>query len=108
MQLTRLGINALIVEDAPSKAGLWVLHLSPAGARFEQADDLAGLGVYDTASCLLSQYGQYVAIALIGPAGEMRLTGAGILNLDKDRVPSRINARGGLGALMGSKGLKAS
>ena len=32
---------------------------------------------------------------------------AGIQNLDKDRVPSRIAARGGLGAVMGSKGLKA-
>jgi aldehyde:ferredoxin oxidoreductase len=37
----------------------------------------------------------------------MRLASAGIQNLDKDRRPSRINARGGLGAVMGSKGLKA-
>jgi aldehyde:ferredoxin oxidoreductase len=35
------------------------------------------------------------------------LKAAGIQNIDKDRVPSRINARGGLGAVMGSKGLKA-
>lgn len=107
LQLTRLGIKALIIEDSPPETGLWVLHLSPAGARFDRAGDLAGTGVYETASRLLSRYGQHVAIALIGPAGEMRLTGAGIQNLDKDRVPSRINARGGLGALMGSKGLKA-
>jgi aldehyde:ferredoxin oxidoreductase len=32
---------------------------------------------------------------------------AGIQNIDKDRVPARIAARGGLGAVMGSKGLKA-
>jgi aldehyde:ferredoxin oxidoreductase len=37
----------------------------------------------------------------------MKLKAAGIQNLDKDRVPSRIAARGGLGAVMGSKGLKA-
>jgi len=37
----------------------------------------------------------------------MRMKSAGIQNLDKDKVPSRIAARGGLGAVMGSKGLKA-
>jgi aldehyde:ferredoxin oxidoreductase len=37
----------------------------------------------------------------------MRMKSAGIQNLDKDRVPSRIAARGGLGAVMGTKGLKA-
>jgi aldehyde:ferredoxin oxidoreductase len=37
----------------------------------------------------------------------MRLSGAGIQNIDRDGVPSRIAARGGLGAVMGSKGLKA-
>jgi aldehyde:ferredoxin oxidoreductase len=56
---------------------------------------------------LIQKYGDKVAIALIGPGGEMRLKAAGIQNLDKDRVPSRIAARGGLGAVMGSKGLKA-
>jgi aldehyde:ferredoxin oxidoreductase len=37
----------------------------------------------------------------------MELRAAGIQNLDKDGVPSRIAARGGLGALMGSKRIKA-
>jgi aldehyde:ferredoxin oxidoreductase len=56
---------------------------------------------------LVRTYGENVAIALIGPGGEMRMKAAGIQNLDKDRVPSRIAARGGLGAVMASKGLKA-
>lgn len=107
LQLSHLGIKALIIEDSPVEPGWWVLHLSAAGARFERADDLAGKGVYQVAPPLLERYGDKVAIALIGPGGEMRLSAAGIQNLDKDRVPSRIAARGGLGALMGSKGLKA-
>jgi aldehyde:ferredoxin oxidoreductase len=78
MQLTRLGIKVLILEDVPEKSGWWVLHLSPAGARFEPADDLAGKGVYATAPVLLDRYGQHVALALIGPGGEMRLSSAGI------------------------------
>jgi len=106
LHMTLLGIKALILEDLPAEPGLWVLHLSLEGARFDRADDLAGLGVYETARRLLEIYGEKVAIALIGPGGEMKMAAAGIQNLDKERVPSRIAARGGLGAVMGSKGLK--
>jgi aldehyde:ferredoxin oxidoreductase len=106
LKMARLGIRALILEHQGS-GGLQVLHLSREGARFEPAADLAGLGVTETAERLLRRYGEQVAISLIGPAGEMRLSAAGIQNLDGDHVPSRIAARGGLGAVMGSKGLKA-
>ncbi len=102
-----MGIHALIIEDMPKEDGYWVLHLSLNGAKWEKADDLAGVGVYETAPKLLEKYGDKVAIALIGPGGEMRMKSAGIQNIDKDKVPSRIAARGGLGAVMGSKGLKA-
>jgi len=107
LQMTLLGIKAMILEGLPAEPGLWVLHLSLQGARFDRADDLKGLGVYETARHLLEKYGKKVAIALIGPGGEMKMTAAGIQNLDKDKVPSRFAARGGLGAVMGSKGLKA-
>ncbi len=107
LQMAYLGLKALIVEGQPAEPGWWLLHLDADGASFEPADDLAGLGVFEAAPPLLERYGDKVAIALIGPGGEMRLAGAGIQNIDKDRVPSRINARGGLGAVMGSKGLKA-
>jgi aldehyde:ferredoxin oxidoreductase len=107
LQMMMLGIKALIVEDRPAKSGWWILHVSVNGIRFEPADDLIGLGVYETAPRLLERYGEKVAIALIGPGGEMLMASAGIQNLDKDGCPSRIAARGGLGAVMGSKGLKA-
>lgn len=102
-----MGIHALILEDMPEQGGYWVLHLSLNGAEWEKADDLAGLGVYETAPKLLERYGDKIAISLIGPGGEMRMKSAGIQNIDKDQVPARIAARGGLGAVMGSKGLKA-
>ena len=107
LHMTHMGIHALIFEDQPKDDGYWVLHLSLNGAKWEKADDLVGLGVYDTAQKLIGKYGEKVAIALIGPGGEMRMKSAGIQNLDKDKVPARIAARGGLGAVMGSKGLKA-
>jgi len=107
MQLTLLGIKTLIIEGLPGDPGLWLLELDKDGGRFQKVDDLKGLGVYETAQRLREKYGSKVGIALIGPGGEMLLKAAGIQNLDKDGVPARIAARGGLGALMGSKGLKA-
>jgi len=108
LHMTHMGIHALIIEDLPKEDGFWVLHLSLAnGAKWERADELVGLGVYATAPKLIEKFGDKVAIALIGPGGEMKLKAAGIQNIDKDRVPARIAARGGLGAMMGSKGLKA-
>ena len=115
LHMAMMGMHSLIIEDQPKEDGFWVLHLSLGGARWEKADDpslfsgqsLTGLGVYATAPKLLEKYGDKVAIALIGPGGEMKMKSAGIQNIDKDKIPSRIAARGGLGAVMGSKGLKA-
>ena len=107
LHMSHMGIHALIIEDEPAAAGFWILHLSLAEAKWDKADHLAGLGVYESARRLLEAYGDKVAIALIGPGGEMKMKAAGIENLDKDRVPSRIAARGGLGAVMACKGLKA-
>ncbi|NOH02951.1 MAG: aldehyde ferredoxin oxidoreductase [Chloroflexi bacterium] len=107
LHMSHMGIHALIIEDQPKEEGFWVLHLSLNGAKWEKADHLAGLGVYETAPKLLEKYGDKVAIALIGPGGEMKMKSAGIQNIDKDKVPARIAARGGLGAVMGLKGLKA-
>lgn len=107
LQLAQLGIKALILEDMPDEPGWWVIHLSPDGVRFDEADDLAGLGAFEATPRLLERYGDKNAIALIGPGGEMQMAGAGIQNIDKDGVPSRISARGGLGAVMGSKRIKA-
>lgn len=107
LHMTHMGIHVLIIEDQPAEEGYWILRLSLQGAQWERADGLTGLGVYETALQLVAKYGDKVAIALIGPGGEMRMKAAGIQNLDKDKVPARIAARGGLGAVMGSKGLKA-
>ena len=107
LALAYLGIHALILEDKPADSGVTVIHMSKDGARFDDGSEFAGLGVYEVAPKLLGKYGKDVAIALIGPSGEIGLASAGVQNIDKDGVPSRIAARGGLGAVMGSKGIKA-
>lgn len=105
--LVKLGIKALILEEKTDQEHWSIIHLSNAGVRFDPAEPFVGMGVYQTAERLIEIYGEQVAIALIGPGGEMKLKAAGIQNLDKDSVPSRIAARGGLGAVMGSKNIKA-
>lgn len=114
LHMATMGIHALILEDQPPGDDWWVLHLSVNGATWERtfrvSEDpkgLVGLGVYASAEKLLERCGDKVAIALIGPGGEMGMKAAGIQNLDKDKIPSRIAARGGLGAVMGSKRIKA-
>ena len=112
LQMVYLGIKTLIVEDMPTEPGWWVLHVSAKGVRFDKAEDggergVVGLGVHDAAHRLVEKYGSHVALSLIGQGGEMKMCAAGIQNLDKDHRPSRIAARGGLGAVMGSKGIKA-
>jgi aldehyde:ferredoxin oxidoreductase len=107
LQLSHLGIKALIIEGKPIESGLWLLHISKSGVKFESASEFVGMGVYEVVPELMDRYGKKVAIALIGPGGEIGAFAAGIQNVDKDRVPSRIAARGGIGAVMGSKGVKA-
>lgn len=107
LHMATMGIHALIIEDQPKGSDLWVLHISLTGEKWEKAAYLAGLGVYESTQRLIEKYGDKVAISLIGPGGEMKMKSAGIQNIDKDRIPSRIAARGGLGAVMASKGLKA-
>jgi aldehyde:ferredoxin oxidoreductase len=107
LSLAHLGIKALIVEDKPNDDDWSIITIDHQGFSFEPAGDLVGCGVYESGKKLVERFGNKIAAAIIGPGGEMQLLSAGIENFDKDNVPSRIAARGGLGALMGSKKIKA-
>ena len=101
----RMGIRAIVVEGQPA-AGSFTLEIDTQGARLVPADDLAGKGAYATTDALIAKYGN-VGVCCVGPAGEQKMAMAGICFNDmKDRA-SRYAGRGGLGAVMGSKGLKA-
>lgn len=106
-RLAQNGLRAVIIEGQ-SPAGRWYMAIiGPEGCRLEPADHLAGLGTYATAEQLFARYGKKAALAVIGQAGEQCLNVAGICNTDPEGRPTRICARGGMGAVMGSKGLKA-
>jgi aldehyde:ferredoxin oxidoreductase len=105
--LGRLAISAIVVEGQPEKGKLYKLVVGKDKADLLPADDLAGLGNYDTVAALQGEYGDKVAYCSVGQAGEWRLAGASVAFSDREVRPTRHAGRGGMGALMGSKGLKA-
>ncbi len=105
--IAKLGIKAIVVEGQPQEKGkFYLLKITKDGAELLPADDIAGKGMYEVDTILKERFGK-VAIIGIGPAGEMRMTNAGISVNDMENRPGRYAGRGGMGAVMGSKGLKA-
>ena len=104
--LGRLGIRAIVVEDLPQDDHSYVLIVSPDEIKLEVRDDLKYLGTYDTTNKLLEQYGNRASVLCIGPAGERMLKASSVAVSDP-QGELKFAARGGLGAVMGSKGLKA-
>jgi aldehyde:ferredoxin oxidoreductase len=106
-KLARLGIHALVIEGQITGGRWCILNVTPAGLELLDASKLAGQTIYESVACLGARRSSHIAILAIGPAGEMRLSAANIGVTDMDGVPARHAGRGGLGAIMGSKGLKA-
>ncbi len=105
-RMSNLGLRAIIIEGMSAEKNL-VLEICRDSARIVHRPGIAHKKVYDAARSLQEEYGKDWGIIVIGPAGEMGLASACINNADQDGIPSRANGRGGLGAVMGSKGVKA-
>ena len=102
--LGRLGLFGLTITG---RAPDWkVLVLGEDGARLEDGREFLGLGVHAVTAELRRRYPRS-AVAAIGPVGEAQGLLAGIAITDADGVPGRLAGRGGLGAVMGAKRLKA-
>ena len=102
-QLYIAGFNLYGISDD------WiVIHLKKDGTvSFDDASDYMGLGNFEAAEKLHAKYGKKVSLALCGPVGEYKGNLAGIAFSDKENRPARLAARGGVGAVMGSKRVKA-
>ncbi len=74
---------------------------------FDDASPYLGKGNFEVAEMLHEKYGKKVSLGLCGPVGEYQGLLAGIAFSDNDRRPTRLAARGGVGAVMGSKKVKA-
>ena len=105
--LGKLGIKVVVVEGRALKGNWLILRIHGDSAELLPAGDAQGLGTYATSDLLQGQYGAGSTVISIGQAGEMHMGGAGICVTGEGGQRSNHAARGGLGAVMGSKGLKA-
>jgi aldehyde:ferredoxin oxidoreductase len=105
--LQKLGYRVIVVKGQPADADKrYGLEVDQTGVRVVPADDTKGLWNYALCERLYQRYPQTASFISVGPAGEMRLSGASVACTDEKGRPARHAARGGLGAVMGSKGLK--
>ncbi|MEJ5300657.1 MAG: aldehyde ferredoxin oxidoreductase C-terminal domain-containing protein [Thermodesulforhabdaceae bacterium] len=104
--LARLGYAAIVLEGKPQQDKLYKIFINKDGIKVEPADDLRGLPNYDLIEKVKAQYGDKIACISIGTAGEMKLSAASIACTDPELRPTRHCGRGGVGAVMGSKGVK--
>ncbi|MFK5953190.1 MAG: aldehyde ferredoxin oxidoreductase C-terminal domain-containing protein [Desulfobacterium sp.] len=107
-KLAALNIYAIVVEGLPSKDEKWsLLMLDDSGAKLVSASKYMGMDNYDLVAQLRVDFGDDIATISIGQAGERGYLNSTVQMSDPEGRPARAAARGGLGALMGSKGLKA-
>jgi len=103
----RLGYAAIVLEGKPADDRLYKIIVNKDGVTIEPADELKGLGNYAAVEKLAAKYGNKVACITIGQAGEMKMSAASVAFTDVEQRPTRHAGRGGVGAVMGAKGIKA-
>jgi len=104
--LARLGYAAVILEGAPKGSDSYKIFINKDGVKITTDNSLKMLGNYDLVEKMKAQFGDKIACISIGPAGEMKLASSSIACTDMELRPTRHAGRGGLGAVMGSKGVK--
>jgi aldehyde:ferredoxin oxidoreductase len=95
--------------DLLNQSESWtVIHIDKEGTlSFDEASPYLGKNNTEAAELLFERYGKKIAFALCGPVGEYEGLLAGVTISDSDGRASRLAARGGVGAVMGSKKVKA-
>ncbi|SMP45643.1 aldehyde:ferredoxin oxidoreductase [Anoxynatronum buryatiense] len=102
------GIKALILEDAPEENTCHLLLIKADGAiELHDAISLSGKGNYEIVETMQKRYGAKISVISNGIAGERQYLNSSIqvteMGIEK---PCRAAARGGVGAVLGSKGIK--
>lgn len=100
LQIKYAGYDAIMLEGALKEPGY--LLIEDGNIQFKDAGELWGKGSHETEGILAEKYGHDYSILSIGPAGENLVT-MSCINSDYYRQAGR----GGIGAVMGSKKLKA-
>ena len=106
-KLDKLDIRAIVIEGAAEEGKCFLLNINQDGTSLVSADQYKGMKNYELVDALHNAYDEKATVISIGIAGERLWKSAAVTLTDKDGHCSRHAARGGLGAVMGSKGLKA-
>ncbi len=104
--LARLGYAAIVLEGKPKADTLYKVFINKDDVKIEPDNSLKMLGNYDLVDKMKGAYGDNIACISIGPAGEMKMSAASVAFTDMELRPTRHAGRGGVGAVMGAKGVK--
>ncbi len=110
--MARMGLRALVVEGKPAEDGWWLAHVTwdehadAPNVEFMPADEYTGRDLYEVFPELFERFGKKIGIAGVGVSGEFLYGNSGVVFEDQEGRPARYAGRGGVGAVMGSKGLK--
>jgi aldehyde:ferredoxin oxidoreductase len=100
--LRRAGYDGLVVLGKAEKPVY--LSINDGKLEFKDASHLWGKDCFETDRLLKNEWGDKIQVCTIGPAGEKMVRFAGVFT---DGPHARAAGRCGLGALMGSKNMKA-
>ncbi len=104
--LGRMRIAAIIIEGKHEREDYFLLKVTNDGTEFMNANKWSGKGLYGVYKDLFKEFGDKVGISGVGIAAELLGAASGVCFNDPEGLPSRYAGRGGLGAVMASKGLK--
>ena len=102
----QLEISGITLNGA-SKDWVVIYITKDGDINYEDASPYLGKGNFEATRMLFEKYGDKVSIGICGPVGEYGGLISGISFTDPEQRPTRIAARGGVGAVMGSKRVKA-
>ena len=105
-----LNIKALIVEGFPEDKGkFWGMSVTWDGkpkVEFFEATQYAGKPLAEVHPAMYEKFGDKISVCSIGMAAEHGYSNSGLCFNDQSKRPTRYAGRGGLGAVMATKGLK--
>jgi len=107
-KLAKLGIGGVVLEGKPAMdAPFMIVKIDKDGVSITDAPGDVLTDNYAYAAALDAQFGGKACVALAGPAACQCLKASTIQFTDPDGRPARSAGRGGMGAVMGSKKVKA-
>lgn len=104
--LAKMGCKALIIEGQPKDDAWYSLRLTAEGVTISKEEELIGKGNFAVVDALEKRNSKSIGVITIGQCGEMQMASANISIKDPDSH-FRSCGRGDLGAVMGSKRIKA-